>query len=93
MKKYNLQLNDLKNRYEYLLDQQNRAYIEFTTHDHIWTLTHTIVPSAYEGQGIASALTRDVLDEALRQGVKIRVMCSYISHWIERHPQYQDLLA
>ena len=57
------------------------------------TITHTGVPASLGGRGIASQLTRFALDEAKTQGWKVVPVCSYVSAWIEKHPEYQGLLA
>jgi predicted GNAT family acetyltransferase len=56
------------------------------------TITHTGVPEAVGGRGLASALTRVALDYARLEGWSIVPMCSYAAVYIERHPQYQDLV-
>ncbi len=61
-------------------------------HDKI-VFTHTGVPAALEGQGIGSRLARAGLDHARAQGLKAVPMCSFIAGYIQKHPEYQDLLA
>ena len=56
-------------------------------------ISHTGVPRAIEGRGIASALVRAVFEFARGAGAKVRPACSYAAAWIERHTQYTDLLA
>lgn len=51
------------------------------------------VPSAVGGQGIAGRLTRHALDWARDQNLKVIARCPYVASWIERHPDYADLLA
>jgi uncharacterized protein len=56
------------------------------------TFTHTKVSDAYEGQGAGSQLAREALDDARRRGLQVVVRCPFISGWIERHPDYADLV-
>lgn len=56
-------------------------------------LTHTLVPSAIGGRGIASNLVRDALDYAREQGLKVSPDCSYAEAWIRKHPDYSELVA
>lgn len=51
--------------------------------------THTGVPPALEGQGIASKLARVGLDYARANRFKIRSLCSFITAYLKRHPEYQ----
>lgn len=59
----------------------------------VMTITHTGVPQAVGGRGIAADLTRHALDTARSRGWKLRPVCSYAAAYIKRHPEYQDLLA
>ena len=56
-------------------------------------LTHTEVPVALEGRGIAAALVRATLDWARTEGLRVRPLCSYVAAYMRRHPETQDLLA
>lgn len=61
------------------------------TDDGVMTITHTIVPSAVGGRGIASNLVRTALDTAREEHWKVDPACSYSEIWMTRHPEYQDL--
>lgn len=67
--------------------------IDYQLADGVMIITHTQVPAAVGGRGIAGALTRFALDTARAQGWKVRPACSYAAAWIPRHPEYTDLLA
>ena len=56
-------------------------------------LTHTEVPRALEGQGIAAALVRAALDWARSEGLRVRPSCSYVAAYMRRHPETLDLLC
>jgi predicted GNAT family acetyltransferase len=60
--------------------------------DHI-VFTHTEVDEAFEGQGVGSTLARGALDAARSEGLPVIAQCPFIKDFIERHPDYQDLLA
>src|ERR671938_624989 len=47
--------------------------------------THTEVPPALEGRGIAGALARYALDDARRQGLAVLPQCPFIASYIRRH--------
>jgi hypothetical protein len=53
---------------------------------------HTEVPKALEGRGIGSGLIRGVLDAARSEGLKVKPVCPFAKAYIERHPEYADLL-
>jgi hypothetical protein len=52
--------------------------------------THTEVPPADEGKGIASRLVREALDDTRRHGFKIVPACSFVVAFARRHPEYVD---
>ena len=56
-------------------------------------LLHTEVPEALSGQGVASKLARGVLDAARAEGLKVVPRCEFAAAYVERHPEYRDLLA
>ena len=55
-------------------------------------LTHTGVPAALAGRGIAAALVQAALDHARAQGLKVRPLCSYVLAYMRRHPASLALL-
>lgn len=56
-------------------------------------LTHTEVPPALQGQGLAGRLVQAALDWARAEGLRVQPRCSYVAAYMRRHPQTQDLLA
>jgi predicted GNAT family acetyltransferase len=56
-------------------------------------LTHTVVPPELRGRGIAEKLVRAALADARSQGRLVVPACSYVAKFIERHQEYQDLVA
>jgi hypothetical protein len=59
----------------------------------VMTITHTGVPAAVGGRGIASALVQAAFATARDEGWKVVPACSYAAAWIGRHPEYRDLVA
>lgn len=58
----------------------------------VW-MTHTRVPRALEGRGIAAALVRAALEWFDREGLKVVPVCSYVQTYMRRHPETRHLLA
>ena len=69
------------------------AVLDFTVTDGRWDLVHTHALPAARGTGIASRLVRFALDRARAEGVRIIPSCPYLPVWLDRHPDYQDLVA
>lgn len=69
------------------------AVLEYTLDGERMVFTHTGVPKAYEGRGIASALVRAGLAYARQQGYKVVPVCSFVAAYLRRHPEEADLLT
>ena len=54
--------------------------------------THTEVDDAHAGQGVGSTLVRQALDDVRERGLTVVPVCPFVKRWIERHPEYADLL-
>ena len=54
--------------------------------------THTEVPPAYEGKGVASALVQGALDQVREARGAVVAVCPYVKAWMLRHPDYTSLL-
>ena len=55
-------------------------------------IDHTGVPQAIGGRGIAGELVRAALDYARAAGLRVVPACSYSAVYIQRHPEYADLV-
>ncbi|OOX11092.1 acetyltransferase [Xanthomonas axonopodis pv. khayae] len=71
----------------------HRAELAYRRDGEIMTITHTQVPDAVSGRGIAAALVEDALAFARQHGLKVAPACRYADAYVRRHPRYQDLLA
>jgi predicted GNAT family acetyltransferase len=56
------------------------------------TFTHTEVPNELSGRGIGSALARGALEIVRAQGLKVVAQCPFISAFMGKHPEFNDLL-
>ncbi len=66
---------------------------DYLVRDGTMWMTHTVVPPAVGGRGIAAELVRVALEHARAQGWKVVPSCSYVAVYMRRHPQTLDLLA
>jgi uncharacterized protein len=65
----------------------NRAELDYTLADEIMTITHTRVPPAIGGRGIAAQLMEAALSAARAAGWSVNPACSYAKSYLEKHPQ------
>ena len=87
-------LNVERNRFEIRTEDGRLAgFAEFVPGDGVRDFTHTVVRDEFEGQGIGGRLARGALDQTRADGYKAVATCAFIQRWIDKHPDYQDLLA
>jgi predicted GNAT family acetyltransferase len=55
--------------------------------------THTEVDESCAGRGFGSLLVTGALEDARRQGLEVIPLCPFIAHYIDRHPEYEPLVA
>ncbi|MFZ0707900.1 MAG: GNAT family N-acetyltransferase [Candidatus Korobacteraceae bacterium] len=56
-------------------------------------LVHTEVPAEMEGKGIGGQLAKAALNYARENGLKVVARCPFVASYLQRHPEYNDLLA
>ncbi|GAC56872.1 hypothetical protein GOHSU_14_00390 [Gordonia hirsuta DSM 44140 = NBRC 16056] len=56
-------------------------------------LTHTVIFDRFGGRGYAGQLVRQVLDQIRADGNKVIPVCSYVTSYLEKHPEYADLVV
>src|SRR5437588_2149968 len=59
----------------------------------VMAFTHTEVPAALRGRGIGSEMMHGVLQNVRAQGLKVVPRCPFVADFMDRHPEYADLLA
>jgi uncharacterized protein len=81
-----------KSRYELRLDGQLIGLAAYRRRDGRISFTHTEVDESCEGRGFGSRLAAAALDDARRQGLRVLPLCPFIAHYVEQHPEYQELV-
>ena len=84
--------NRAEQEFEMMVDGK-RAVAAYQREGGVITFTHTKVPPAIEGHGIGSKLIRFALDAARDERLKVDPQCPFVASYIERHPEYRDLLV
>jgi len=56
-------------------------------------IDHTEVPSQFRGQGVGEALVARAVEDARKNGWKIRPLCPFAASRFRRHPEWADVLA
>ena len=65
----------------------SHAELDYTLADGVMTITHTRVPPAIGGRGIAAQLMEAALSAARAAGWSVNPACSYAKAYLEKHAQ------
>ncbi len=85
--------NPSRHRFEAWVGEELAGFADYEVAEGAITFVHTEVDDAREGEGIGSALVREALDAVRRDGeLTVVAKCPFFAEWIDRHPDYQDLL-
>jgi predicted GNAT family acetyltransferase len=84
-------MNQATHRFEAHLEGET-AFAEYVIHKGAIVLPHTVVPPAFEGRGVASALARAALGYAREHGLAVKPRCPFIDGYIKKHPEWADIV-
>ncbi len=80
--------NEVAQRWEAHLGQ-HLAVAEYRRRGDTIFFIHTEVPTALEGQGIASRLVQTALEDVRAQQLAVIPFCPFVAAYIRRHPAYK----
>ena len=83
--------NTARSRFE-LVEEGKLAFADYRLDDSLLILPHVEADPALRGKGTAGRLMSGVLELAHERGWKVRPICGYAAAFIQRHPEYADLL-
>ena len=80
-----------ENKIVYEIEGKEIGEVEFTfLDDNTVDICHTYVDPDYQGQQIASKLVKELFKKLKKEKKKAVITCSYVAHWIKKHPEYHD---
>jgi predicted GNAT family acetyltransferase len=86
-------VRDNKAQHRFEIDAgDDMAVADYNRAPGVITFTHTEVPGALWGQGIGSRLVRGALEAARAQHLKVVPRCSFVSAYLGKHPEFNDLI-
>jgi uncharacterized protein len=83
--------NTAQNRFELDVDG-HQAVAYYRMAPGVITFIHTEVPQALSGRGIGTKLIRGALEMARAKGLKVVPQCPFVSAFMGKNPEYNDLL-
>jgi hypothetical protein len=84
--------NTANNRYELAVDDQT-AFADYRKDGHIIYITHVETPPALRGKGTAGQLMQEIAEHAKSENLKLVPICGYASTWLQRHKEYESVMA
>lgn len=85
--------NPEESRYEAWLEGRLAGFAEYQLRTGAIVFTHTEVGEEFGGRGVGGALARGALDDVRAAGTREVVpRCPFIKGWLEKHPDYQDMV-
>jgi uncharacterized protein len=81
-----------RSRYELVVDGAVAGFVQYSMRGGRLILVHTEIDEARAGHGLASILVSGVLDDVRRRRLRIVPICPFVEGYIERHPEYDDLV-
>ena len=79
--------------YEITVDGEHAGLAAFVERDGTVVFTHTKIEEAFGGKGLGGELVRAALDDVRAHGLKAVPECPFVKAWIDKHPDYADLVA
>ncbi|MFG1807897.1 GNAT family N-acetyltransferase [Streptomyces sp. NPDC049040] len=86
-----VELADLRHRYEILVDGRLAGFTEYRDRDMQRVFFHTETDEAFTGQGLASVLVRQALNDVRRSGMRIVPVCPYVAKFLRKHDEFADI--
>jgi len=76
------------------LDEGTVGFLNYTVLPDQKTLDyqHTFVPPEFRGRHIAQDIVKVALEYARKNGYKIIPTCPFVKLFIDKHPEYKDLV-
>lgn len=68
------------------------AFVEYSLNEKEMNLYHTYTPPQLRGKGLAEKVVRTAIEYAKENSLKVIPSCSYVAVFMQRHPEYSELL-
>lgn len=81
-----------QSRYEIQLGGELAGVLHYRRTEGQVDLLHTEIDQSFSGRGLAGRLAAAALADARSRGGKVSVSCPYITGYLARHPEYEDLV-
>ena len=82
-------------RFTLEVDGQPAGYAQFRDRDRDGTpyrdFTHTVIDDAFAGRGLSGVLVEAAVRQTRDEGLRIKATCPLVAHWLDKHPEHEDV--
>jgi predicted GNAT family acetyltransferase len=82
---------DARHRYEILAGEARAGFTAYRDHGEQRVFFHTEIDDAFAGQGLASVLVQEALDDLRGAGKRIVPVCPYVAKFLKKHEEFADI--
>lgn len=79
---YEFHIDGYVPKIEYIINKEGNIY-----------LTHTEVPPALSGQGIATDMVEQALADIKEEGLYVVPLCPFVASYIKKNPEWKEIVA
>jgi len=80
--------NSAKSRFE-IVAGEDIAWLDYELDGDVIRYTHTEVPKALQGKGMAKKLAYAVMEYAQTNQLEVEAICPVVVKYVKEHPEYQ----
>ncbi|WP_327111931.1 N-acetyltransferase [Streptomyces sp. NBC_01341] len=80
-----------RHRYEIHVDGVRAGLTAYRDRDGQRVFFHTEIDDAFAGQGLASVLVREALNDVRTSGRRIVPVCPYVAKFLKKHGEFADI--
>jgi hypothetical protein len=80
-------------RYEITVDGRLAGFTRYRPRGGALAFFHTEIDDAFSGRGLGGRLIRQALDDVRAHGQRIEPLCPFVAAFVQRNPDYADLVA
>jgi uncharacterized protein len=85
-------VNEENHNFELWVDDQ-RAFIDYVEKGDKLFLIHTEVPESLKGKGVAEAIVEKTFQYLEANQLKAVPLCTYVRLFLQRHPEWERIVA
>jgi uncharacterized protein len=85
--------NPAGHRYEGRVGPDLAGVVDYHLQPGLITILHTEVADDFAGKGVGSLLVAATLDDVRARGLRVFPICPFVRAYIQRHPEYADLVG